>query len=69
MIRTDRGSMTVWSPSEAREALDAYRAEVLREAADAVDALPQDCECGPGRPDVAELLRVMAAAAEGGEGR
>lgn len=31
MIRTDRGSMTVWDPTQAREALDAYRAEILRE--------------------------------------
>ena len=31
MIRTDRGSMTVWSLSEARDALDAYRAEVVAE--------------------------------------
>ncbi|MFD9721053.1 hypothetical protein [Streptomyces sp. NPDC059076] len=37
MIRTTRGSMTVWSPNEARDALDAYRdqvrAEVLAELA------------------------------------
>lgn len=33
MVRTDRGSMTVWSPDEVRNALGAYRAEVLREAA------------------------------------
>lgn len=32
MIRTDRGSMTVWSKSEVASALDAYRAEILAEA-------------------------------------
>lgn len=39
------------------------RAEVLREAADAITALPQDYECDPGRGDAAELLRRMAAEA------
>lgn len=33
MVRTDRGHMTVWSPTEVQKALDAYRDEVLREAA------------------------------------
>ena len=37
MIRTDRCSMTVWSPEEAQDALDAHRAEVLAEA----DLLPK----------------------------
>ncbi|MFJ5675010.1 hypothetical protein [Streptomyces sp. NPDC093097] len=60
MVRTDRGSMTVWAPSEVREALDAYRAEVLREAAGAINALAQDYECDPGRGDAADLLRRMA---------
>lgn len=32
MVRTNRGNMTVWSQSEVRDALDAYRTEVLREA-------------------------------------
>ncbi|MCI3153190.1 hypothetical protein ELQ39_15765 [Streptomyces sp. GB4-14] len=31
MVRTDRGSMTVWSKPEVASALDAYRAEVLAE--------------------------------------
>ena len=31
MVRTDRGSMTVWPESEVASALDAYRAEVLTE--------------------------------------
>ncbi|WP_448333513.1 hypothetical protein [Streptomyces sp. DSM 41534] len=35
MIRTDRGDMNVHSAPEVRVALDAYRTEVLREAADA----------------------------------
>ncbi|MFG2873316.1 hypothetical protein [Streptomyces sp. NPDC048338] len=38
MIRTDRGSMTAWSPAEVRDALDAYRAAILREAADGLSA-------------------------------
>jgi len=33
MIRTDRDSTTVWSPSEVRAAFHAYQAEVLHEAA------------------------------------
>ncbi|WP_275462103.1 hypothetical protein [Streptomyces noursei] len=40
-----------------------HRAAVLREAADAISALPQDYECDPGRGDSAELLRRMADAA------
>ncbi|MGW6598466.1 hypothetical protein [Streptomyces sp. NPDC055036] len=44
--------------------IERYRAEVLREAADAINALPQDYECDPGRGDAAELLRRMAAAPE-----
>lgn len=31
MVRTDRGSMTVWPESEVASALDAYRDEVLAE--------------------------------------
>lgn len=37
MIRTDRGSMTVWSQPEIRDALDAYRAEILAEDGQAYD--------------------------------
>lgn len=44
MIRTHGGSMTVWSRQEAQGAIDAYRAEVLREAADA------SAEQEPGTP-------------------
>jgi hypothetical protein len=36
------------------------RASTLREAADAINALPQDYECDPGRGDAADLLRRMA---------
>lgn len=32
MMRTDRSDMTVWSPGEVRDAVDAYRSAVLREA-------------------------------------
>ncbi|WP_327300434.1 hypothetical protein [Streptomyces goshikiensis] len=44
MIRTDRGHMTVWSEPEVRDALDAFRAEVLAEAISAASAEyePQD---------------------------
>ena len=38
----------------------APRAEVLREAADEINDLPQDYECDPGRGDAAELLRRKA---------
>lgn len=43
-----------------------HRAAVLREAADAVEALPQDYECDPGRGDAADLLRRMADTAPAG---
>lgn len=46
---------------------DAARdAEVLRGAADVINALPQDYECDPGRGDAADLLRRMAE--EAGKG-
>jgi hypothetical protein len=52
-------------PAESvNQLLDAYRAEVLREGAAAINELPQDWECDPGRGDAAELLRVMAGATE-----
>ncbi|MGW2725638.1 hypothetical protein [Streptomyces sp. NPDC001492] len=43
MIRTNRGSMTVWSQPEVKDALDAYRTEVLRKAADRIRAIPVQC--------------------------
>lgn len=47
MARTDRGNMTVWSPTEVRTHIDAYRAEVLAEAADMVQAMADPgCHCG-----------------------
>jgi hypothetical protein len=48
------------SVGDLRRRLDDYRSEVLREAADAINALPQDYECDPGRGDAAEMLRRMA---------
>ncbi|MFE5159676.1 hypothetical protein ACFRNT_14370 [Streptomyces sp. NPDC056697] len=48
------------SAAEHRAELTICRAGVLREAADAINALPQDDECDPGRGDAAELLRRMA---------
>ncbi|WP_411140287.1 hypothetical protein [Streptomyces sp. x-80] len=47
-------------PERVSLELNAFRAEVLREAADAINALPQDYECDPGRGDAADLLRSMA---------
>ncbi|WP_329622942.1 hypothetical protein OG357_23035 [Streptomyces sp. NBC_01255] len=37
MVRTSRGDMTVWSAPEVQDALDAYQAAVLLEAADSLD--------------------------------
>jgi hypothetical protein len=51
-------------PATASRALAMAEAAVLRRAADALNALPQDYECDPGRGDAAELLRVMAGATE-----
>lgn len=51
------------TPREVDALLDAHRAAVLREAADAINAMPQDYECDPGRGDAADLLRRMADAA------
>lgn len=63
MIRTNRSSMTVWSPPEVQRALDAYRAEILREAADRVTpddlCVCQDCETCMARA-LAAFLRRMA---------
>ena len=42
------------------------RAATLRTAADAINALPQDYECDPGRGDAAALLRRMATEVEKG---
>jgi hypothetical protein len=46
--------------ADARGIARNHRAAVLREAADAINALPQDYECDPGRGDSADLLRRMA---------
>lgn len=43
------------------------RAAILREAAAAINALPQGYECDPGRGDAADLLRRMADEAERGK--
>ncbi|MEE4489372.1 hypothetical protein [Streptomyces sp. BE230] len=45
---------------KAHELEKNYRAEVLHQGADAVEALPQDYECDPGRGDAVLLLRQMA---------
>jgi len=48
-----------------RAQLDAkLRADVLREAANRINALPQDWELDPGRGDSADLLRLMADEAQ-----
>jgi hypothetical protein len=43
MVRTDRGSTTVWSPAEVSDALDNYRTEVLRKAIGRIRAIPVQC--------------------------
>ncbi|MFH9248185.1 hypothetical protein ACH4LK_22485 [Streptomyces lydicus] len=70
MVRTDRGSMTVWSPGEVRDAIDAFRAEVLREAAEVAVRAARACgdtEAGQYAASVAASigneLRRMADAA------
>lgn len=47
-------------PATASRALQLAEAAVLRRAADAISALPQDCECDPGRGDAVERLRRTA---------
>lgn len=47
-------------PEGASRALQLAEAAVLRRAAIALNALPQDYECGPGRADAAERLRRTA---------
>jgi hypothetical protein len=42
MIRTDRGDLTVWSHTEVQNALDAYTAQVLREAARLMESTGRD---------------------------
>lgn len=43
------------------------RVKILRDAASAINNLPQDYECDPGRGDAANLLRRMADEAERGK--
>jgi hypothetical protein len=47
-------------PATASRALAMAEAAVLRRAADAINALPQDYECDPGWGDAAERLRRTA---------
>jgi len=51
-------------PATASRALQLAEAAVLRRAADAIEALPQDYECDPGRGDAVERLRRTAAGIE-----
>lgn len=51
-------------PATASRALQLAEAAVLRRAADAISALPQDYECDPGRGDAVERLRRTAAGVE-----
>ena len=70
MIRTDSGGMTVWSPTAASKALDAYRAEVLDEAAEVAfaecDRLYADVAAPKweGAKAVGRILRIKAAKAK-----
>ncbi|MBP5913184.1 hypothetical protein F3K34_13165 [Streptomyces sp. LBUM 1486] len=49
MIRTDRGDMTVHSPVEVQARLDAYRTEVLAEAAAEAENTADESFFVPGR--------------------
>lgn len=78
MVRTDRGQMTVWSPTEVEEALDRYRAEaradVLVEQADEiVDACPVHGEAEEAWPvchcEVANDMRRFAELMRPGSAR
>lgn len=62
MVRTDRGDMTVWSPAEVHDALDAYRAAVLAEAANALALGPVDSPVSAPAAwtEAIETLRSMA---------
>lgn len=51
-------------PATASRALQLAEAAVLRRAADAIESLPQDYECDPGRCDAVERLRRTAAGIE-----
>lgn len=51
-------------PAAASRALQLAEAAVLRRAADAISALPQDYECDPGRGDAAERLLRTAEGIE-----
>lgn len=51
-------------PATASRALQLAEAAVLRRAADAISALPQDYECDPGRGDAVERLRRTAEGIE-----
>lgn len=51
------------------EAIATAEVAVLRRAADAINALPQDYECDPGRGDAAERLRRTADGIEGKSSR
>ena len=60
MIRTNRGSVTVWSPQEAQRAVEDHRAEVLREAAGLVLTAFNSYPFLNYPPDFAEHLRHKA---------
>lgn len=57
MVRTNPGSMTVWSPSELQNALDAYAAAILREAARLMESTGRD-------DDAVNFLDLLADRAE-----
>jgi hypothetical protein len=53
---------TTWHRfDEQADPTAALRAQAYRDAADEINALPQDYECDPGRGDAAEMLRRRAA--------
>lgn len=65
MVRTDRDSQTVWSPAEVRQALDAYRAEVLDEAADELQRpIPEGAPCAEWEDLIEGIEEIRGMAAE-----
>lgn len=60
---TDIAEIAVQAKTEVtrlRAALHHQAAQALRQAADHINALPQDYELDPGRGECADLLRTMA---------
>jgi len=55
MFRTSPGDITVWTKDEVRDAIDAYRAEVLSDAAQDLRS-----QMDPDAPASAALIELLA---------